>query len=67
VEPQIPYAQPLNHNVIFVKEEEIIVTRDAWYIALDINVRIYHDALSAIKSDLLAIVQVTQTGSHPRF
>jgi len=36
-----PFVQPLNNNVIFLKETDIIITKDAWRIAVDIDVRTY--------------------------
>ena len=36
-----PLVQPLNNNVNFLKETDIIVTNDAWRIAVDIEVRTY--------------------------
>jgi len=51
-EPLEPFVQPLNSNVIFLKETDIIVTNDAWHIAIDIDVRTYHDIISTIRQDL---------------
>ena len=40
-----PFAQPLNSNVIFLKETDITVANDAWRIAADIDIRMYQDYL----------------------
>jgi hypothetical protein len=47
-----PLVQPLNNNVNFLKETDIIVTNDAWRIAVDIEVSTYQDIISTIRQDL---------------
>ena len=52
-----PFVQPLNNNVIFLKEIDIIVTNDAWRIAVDIDIRTYQDIISTIRHDLNFVEQ----------
>ena len=40
-----------------MKETDIIVTNDAWRIAIDIDVRTYHDIISTIRQDLHLVEQ----------
>jgi hypothetical protein len=42
---------------VFVKEADIVLSNDVWYIALDINIEACHDTISAIRSDLLTVAQ----------
>ena len=46
--------QPLNSSVIILKKD-IIVTDNAWRIAVDIDVNVFEEALSTIKTDLILI------------
>ena len=52
-----PFVQPLNNNVIFLKETDITVTNDAWRIAVNIDIRTYQDIISTIRQDLLLVEQ----------
>jgi len=52
-----PFVQSLNNNVIFLKETDIIVTNDAWRIAVDIDVRTYQDIIPTIRQDLNLVEQ----------
>ena len=51
------YVQPLNHSVIFVKERDVILSKDQWRVAVNVNLNTYHEVLSIVKSDLLAVEQ----------
>jgi len=52
-----PLVQPLNNNVIFLKESDITLTNDAWRIAVHIGIRTYQDIISTIRQDLLLVEQ----------
>lgn len=47
--------QPLNHSVVFLKERDIILSSDAWRIAIDLGVSDYEEAISTIRTDLRQI------------
>ena len=47
----------MNNNVIFLKETDIVVTNDAWRIAIDIDIRMYHDMISTVTQDLQLVEQ----------
>jgi len=47
-----PLIEPLNHSVLFLKDRDIVLSSDAWHVALNLNISIYEDVLSCIKSDL---------------
>jgi hypothetical protein len=51
------HVQPLNHSVIFVKERDVILSNDQWRVAVNVNLSTYHEVLSTVKSDLLAVEQ----------
>ena len=51
------HVQPLNHSVIFVKERDVILLNDEWRVAVNVNQSTYHEVLSTVKSDLLAVEQ----------
>jgi hypothetical protein len=44
------FIQHLNHSVLFLRY--IVLSSDAWHVALGLNVSTYEDVLSTIKSDL---------------
>jgi len=46
-----PFIQRTNHSVQFLKDKDIILSSDAWHVAVSLNVSIYEDVLSNIKSD----------------
>jgi hypothetical protein len=47
-------AEPLNHNVIF-KDSDIVLTNDAWRIAVGFNISTYQEVISIIRTDILAV------------
>jgi len=51
-----PFIQPLNHSVLFLKDRDIVLSSDAWHVALNLNISTYEDVLSSIKSDLSVIL-----------
>jgi hypothetical protein len=42
-------------SFIFVKERDVILSNDHWRVAVNVNLSTYHEVLSTVKSDLLAI------------
>jgi len=52
--------QPLDHAVLFLKETEVILSDDEWWILQRIDLSTYHDIISTVKSDLLLIEQRKQ-------
>jgi hypothetical protein len=56
-----PLVKPLNHSVLLLKEADIILSNDAWTIAVDIDLEIYHDTVAAIRSDLFAKRELNPT------
>jgi len=46
------FVQPLNRNVIFLKEGNIRLRKDVWRIAIDVTMEPYEEALSTIRGDL---------------
>jgi len=45
----------LNHSVIFLKENDVILTNDMWHVALDLNTNAYEEIISTVKGDLLLV------------
>jgi len=43
--------EPLNRRVVFLKENDIFLTNDAWRIAIDIDMSAYEKAVATIKAD----------------
>ena len=52
-----PFVQYLNHTVVFLKETEIVFTSDTWRIALNIDLSMYHEIISTIRTDLFSVEQ----------
>ena len=51
------HVQPLNHSVMFMKERDVIPSNDQWRVIVIVNRSTYHEVLSIVKSDLLAVEQ----------
>jgi mannitol-specific phosphotransferase system IIBC component len=49
------FIQPLNQSVIFSKHTGIILTNDAWRVAIDLDSSQYKEIISALKGDLLLV------------
>ena len=47
----------LNHSVVFLKENDVILANDMWHVALDLNTNAYEEIISTIRADLLAVEQ----------
>jgi len=52
-----PFVQPLNNNVIFLKESDIYLTNDIRRIAVNIDIRTYQDIISVIRQYLHLVEQ----------
>ena len=55
-----PFIQHLNHSVLFLKDRDIVLSSDAWHVALGLNVSTYEVVLSTIKSDLSIVLMHKQ-------
>jgi len=53
-------VQPLDHAVLFLKGTEVTLSDDEWRILLRIDLTMYHDIISTVKSDLLLVEQRKQ-------
>ena len=40
---------------MFLKEEDIFLTNDAWHIAIDVDMSSYEEAVATIKADLILL------------
>ena len=47
--------QPLKHGVIFVKERDIVLTNNAWRVAINLDRIPYEEAISKIREDLMLV------------
>ena len=47
--------QPPNRSVLFLKENDIFLTNDAWRIEIDVDMSACEEAVAAIKADLLLL------------
>jgi hypothetical protein len=43
---------PVNRNELFLKEKDVIVTSDAWRVAVDLDTQVYEDAIATVRYDL---------------
>jgi hypothetical protein len=46
--------------VIFLKESDIVVTNDAWYMAVNFNMSTYQEVIPTIRSDILVVERQKQ-------
>jgi len=49
------FIQPFNHSVIFSKHTDVILTNDAWRVAIDLDTSQYEEIISTLKGDLLLV------------
>jgi hypothetical protein len=49
--------QLLNNSVLFLKEADIVLSRDNWHVTVDCDISGYYETVSAIKTDLLTVEQ----------
>jgi len=40
------------NSVVFLKQEDIVLTNDAWYVTAELNVKPYEEAVFTIRNDL---------------
>jgi hypothetical protein len=55
---------PLNKSVIILKEKDVVVSNDHWYVAIEISTKIYEDAKATIRLDL-EIIESQHKGLTP--
>ena len=48
-------VQPINRSVVFLKDRDIVLSGDAWHVAIDLNTDAYEDVLSTIRGDLVLV------------
>jgi hypothetical protein len=46
--------ETLDHSVLFLKEADIALTNDDWRVAIDLDLSVYHEVISTIRTDLHA-------------
>jgi len=44
--------EPINNSVVFLKQEDIVLTDDAWHVTAELNVNPYEEAVLTIRNDL---------------
>ena len=47
--------QPLKHGVIFVEERDIVLTNNAWRVAINLDTVSCEDVISKILEDLMLV------------
>ena len=44
-------VQPLDHDVVFLKQTDVVLTDDTWRVAINLDTGVYEDVISTIKTD----------------
>jgi len=44
--------EPINNSVVFLKQEDIVLTDDAWHVTAELNVNPYEEDVLTIRNDL---------------
>jgi hypothetical protein len=59
--------RPLNHSLIFMNERMfVILSNDQWRFAVNVNLSMYHEVLSTVMSDLLAVNREKSLRQFPK-
>jgi hypothetical protein len=56
-EGEVFSVQPAKSSVLFLREVNIILTRDAWYVRSELNVSLYEEAIAVVRSDLMLVYE----------
>jgi hypothetical protein len=48
-------VQPLNSTVVFLKEKDVVLSKDAWRVKIDISPGTYAETASTVRADLLVL------------
>jgi len=48
-------VEPINRSVVFLRDRDIVLSGDAWHVAIDLNTDAYEDVLSTIQGDLILV------------
>jgi len=51
---------PVNKSVMFLEDRNVIVTSDAWRIAIELDTQVYEDAIAAVRNDLASVNKQTK-------
>ena len=46
---------PVNKSVLFLEEKTVIITSDAWRVAIDLDTQVYEDAIATGRNDLTSV------------
>ena len=50
-----PHIRTQNYSIAILKERDIIMSSDAWYVAVNLDTNVNEEAISAIRTDLCLI------------
>jgi len=50
--------EPIDNSVVFLKQEDIVLTDDAWHVTAELNVNPYEEAVLTIRNDLRVCTRV---------
>ena len=51
---------PLNHSVVFVKDKDVILTSDNWWIIVNFDLSAYEDATTNLREDLARVEEIVK-------
>jgi hypothetical protein len=54
----------LNHSVLFVKEKDLILTRDYWKIVVNFDLMHYEDVITTLREDLRELKKASKRSLH---
>jgi len=46
---------PMNKSVLFLEDRNVIITSDAWRVAIDLDTQVYKDAIATVRNDFASV------------
>ena len=46
---------PINKSVLFLEDRNVIITSDAWRVAIDLDTQVYKDAIATVRNDFASV------------
>jgi len=45
----------MNKSVLFLEDRNVIITSDAWRVAIDLDTQVYKDAIATVRNDFASV------------
>ena len=55
----------MNKSVVFLEDRNIIITNDAWRVAIELDTQVYEDAIAIVRNDLASVHRERNSHQSP--